>query len=158
IAFWAPIASMVMIAPLISTSLRISGIAVISFDFAAQATCPSDRPNSLAQTLTECKAPRPFLRSWLRRAVLPSTARRGCSTPVAAAAAARSDSSQLTKQARKASGGRAIRTQRKTSLRGTPSGKSRTPHEELLLEGDPFGDGGRPVGAGQDRHEGDDDD
>src|SRR5208283_1523715 len=56
------------------------------------ATCPSDRPNSLAQTLTECKAPRPFLRSWLRRAVLPSTARMGCSTPVAAAAVARNDS------------------------------------------------------------------
>src|SRR5208283_4949740 len=69
IAFWVPIASMVMIAPLMSTSLRSSGIAVISFDFSAHATCPSDRPNSLAQTLTECKAPRPFLRSWLRRAV-----------------------------------------------------------------------------------------
>ena len=61
IAFWVPIASMVMIAPLMSTSLKSSGIAVISFDFSAHATCPSDRPNSLAQTLTECKAPRPFL-------------------------------------------------------------------------------------------------
>ena len=95
IAFWVPIASMVMIAPLMSTSRRSSGIAVISFDFSAQATCPSDRPNSLAQTLTECKAPRPFLRSWLRRAVLPSTARTGRSTPVAAAASARSDCSQF---------------------------------------------------------------
>ena len=101
IAFWVPIASMVMIAPLMSTSLRSSGIAVISLDFSAQATCPSDRPNSLAQTLTECKAPRPFLRSWLRRAVLPSTARMGCSTPVAAAAVARNEFSQFTKQSRK---------------------------------------------------------
>ena len=92
-------ASIVMIAPLMSTSLKSSGIAVISFDFSAQATCPSDRPNSLAQTLTECKAPRPLLRSWLRRAVLPSTARIGCSTPVAAAAVARNDCSQLAKQA-----------------------------------------------------------
>ena len=45
---------------LMSTSFRSSGIAVISFDFSALATCPSDRPNSLAQTLTECKAPRPL--------------------------------------------------------------------------------------------------
>ena len=52
--------------PLMSTSLNSSGIAVISFDFSAQATWPSDRPNSLAQTLTECNAPRPFW-SWLRR-------------------------------------------------------------------------------------------
>ena len=72
---------------------------MISFDFSAQATCPSDRPNSLAQTLTECKAPKPFLRSWLRRAVLPSTARTGCSTPVAAAAVARNDCNQFAKQA-----------------------------------------------------------
>ena len=36
-------------------------MAVISFDFSAQATCPSDSPNSLAQTLTECKAPKPLL-------------------------------------------------------------------------------------------------
>jgi len=41
-------ASMVMIVPLMSTSRKSSGIAVISFDFSAQATCPSDKPNSLA--------------------------------------------------------------------------------------------------------------
>src|SRR5271157_2213926 len=124
IAFWVPIASMVMIAPWMSTSLRSSGIAVISFDFSAHATCPNDRPNSLAQTLTECKAPRPFLRSWLRRAVLPSTARMGCSTPVTAVASARNDCSQLAKQAWKAAGFKAIRTRRKTSLLGIPLGKS----------------------------------
>ena len=93
-----------MIAPLMSTSLRSSGIAVISFDFSAHATCPSESPNSLAQMLTECKAPRPFLRSWLRRSVLPSTARMGCSTPVVAAAAARNDVSQVAKHAWKAPG------------------------------------------------------
>ena len=71
-------------APLMSTSRSSSGIAVISFDFSAQATCPRDRPYSLAHMLTECKAPRPFLRSWLRRKVLPSTGRTGCSTPVCA--------------------------------------------------------------------------
>ena len=79
---------MVMMAPWMSTSRKSSGMAVISFDFSAQATCPNDRPNSLAHTLTECNAPKPFLRSWLRRAVLPSTAKIGCSMPVASAAAA----------------------------------------------------------------------
>ena len=49
-----------------------------------------------AQTLTECNAPRPFLRSWLRRAVLPSIARMGCATPEAAAARARSEFNQFT--------------------------------------------------------------
>jgi hypothetical protein len=68
---------------------------VISFDFSAQATWPNDSPNSLAQTLTECNAPRPFLRSWLRRAVLPSIARTGRSTPEAAAARARSEFNQF---------------------------------------------------------------
>src|SRR6516165_4886025 len=99
---------------------------LISFDFSAHATCPNDRPNSLAQTLTECKAPRPLVRSWLRRAVLPSTARMGWSTPVAAVASARNDCSQLAKQAWKAAGFKAIRTRRKTSLLGIPLGKSRT--------------------------------
>src|SRR5689334_25006381 len=69
ITFCAPIASMVMIAPLMSTSLNSSGMAVISLDFSAQATCPSDRPYSLAQMLTRCRAPSPSLRSWLRLAV-----------------------------------------------------------------------------------------
>ena len=86
-------------APLMSTSFRTSGIAVISLDFSAQATCPSDSPNSLAQTLTECKAPRPLPRSWLRRAVLPSTAKIGWVTPAASAAVVRNDCSQLAKQA-----------------------------------------------------------
>ena len=36
-------------------------MAVISFDFSAQATCPSDRPYSLAQTLTEMQRPQPLL-------------------------------------------------------------------------------------------------
>jgi hypothetical protein len=61
IAFWVPIASIVMIAPWMSTSLKSSGMAVISFDFSSQATCPSDSPYSLAQTLTEWSAPSPCL-------------------------------------------------------------------------------------------------
>jgi hypothetical protein len=96
IAFWAPMPSMVMIAPRMSTSRMTSGIALISLDFSAQATWPSERPNSLAQMLTECRATKPFLRLWLRHAVLPSSARTGCSTPEAAAASARSDSNQFT--------------------------------------------------------------
>jgi hypothetical protein len=55
-----------------STRRNNSGIAVISLDFSPQATYPRDRPYSLAHTLTECNAPSPFLRSWLRREVLPS--------------------------------------------------------------------------------------
>src|SRR5437899_10250264 len=51
--------------------------------------------SSLAQTLTECKAPHPFLRSWLRRAALPSIARSGCSTPVVAAARSEEHTSEL---------------------------------------------------------------
>ena len=43
---------------------------MISFDFSAQATWPSDRPNSLAHTLTACNAPKALRRSWLRRAWL----------------------------------------------------------------------------------------
>src|SRR5512135_1155205 len=39
------------------------------FDFSSHATCPRDRPYSLAQTLTRCNAPSPFGLSWLRRAV-----------------------------------------------------------------------------------------
>jgi hypothetical protein len=100
-------------------------MAVIALDFSAQATCPRDNPYSLAQTLTQCSAPRPFFRSWLRRAVLPSMAKTGRSTPVAAAAASRSAVSQVTKQAWKAVGGSVMRTRRKTSLLGTPCGRSR---------------------------------
>ena len=74
-------------------------MAVISLDFSSVATWPSERPKSLAQMLTECRAPNPFFRSWLRRAVLPSTARIGCSTPAAAAAVSRNDCSQVAKQA-----------------------------------------------------------
>src|SRR5207244_3441431 len=39
---------------------------------------PRDRPYSLAQTLTSCNAPKRLVRSWLRGAVLPSTANTGC--------------------------------------------------------------------------------
>ena len=159
IAFCVPIASMVMIVPLMSTSRKSSGIAVISFDFSAQATCPSDRPNSLAHTLTECKAPRPLLRSWLRRAVLPSTAKTGWSTPVASAALR----TQRLQPAHEA-GLKRVRlaasdsTRRKTSLRGMPLGNSNTCSEELCFERGPLGDRRRPAGAGQHRHHRDDDD
>ena len=39
-----------------------------------------------------------------------------------------------------------------------PSGKSSTRSKELFLGLGPAGNGGRPTGAGQDRHQGDDDD
>jgi hypothetical protein len=54
---------MVMMLPWMSTRRKSSGIAVISFDFSAHATWPSDKPNSLAHTVTACRAPKPFLRS-----------------------------------------------------------------------------------------------
>jgi len=120
-------------APRTSTSRNNSGMAVISFDFSAQATWPSDNPNSLAQTLTECRAPNPCARSWLRRAVLPSTARIGRSMPVAPAAAARSAVSQVAKRAGNAVGLSKANTRRKTSSRGTPLGRSRTPRRKGSL-------------------------
>lgn len=54
----------------------------------------------LAHTLTECKAPRFRLRSRLRRAVFPSTARTGRSIAVSSAAFSRSDFSQASKHTR----------------------------------------------------------
>ena len=157
IAFWVPIASMVMIAPLMSTSRRSSGIAVISLDFSAQATCPSDRPNSLAQTLTECRAPRPFLRSWLRRAVLPSIGRTGRSTPVRRGRR-RAERVQPVREA--GLEGRRLQGHQDAAedvLAGDPVGQVQRLDEELLLRGGPLGDGGRAAGAGQHRHHGDDD-
>jgi hypothetical protein len=67
--FWQPIASIVTTPPETSTSFSSSGIAAISLDFSAQATWPSESPYSLAHAVTACKAPRPALRSWLRRSV-----------------------------------------------------------------------------------------
>ena len=99
---------------------------MISFDFSPQATCPSDNPYSLAQTVTECNAPGPLLRSWPRRKVLPSIASVGRSTPVSAAASSRSDRTQAAKHAWNASGRDAISTRRMTSLHGTPCGSDST--------------------------------
>src|SRR4051812_22651375 len=42
-AFWVPMASMVMMAPWISTNANNSGMAVISLDFSAQATGPQQQ-------------------------------------------------------------------------------------------------------------------
>ena len=70
-------ASMVMMAPWMSMRRSNSGMAVISLDLSSQATCPSDKPSWLAQTLTECSAPSPLALSWLRRLVLPSMASTG---------------------------------------------------------------------------------
>ena len=50
---------MVTTEPAMSTSCRSCGIAVISFDFSSQTAWPSDRPSSLARTLTECGEPSP---------------------------------------------------------------------------------------------------
>ena len=51
-------------------------MAVISFDLASVATCPSAIPSSVAQALTMCRAPRSFARSCDPRQVLPSMATR----------------------------------------------------------------------------------
>jgi hypothetical protein len=65
------------------------------------------------------------LASWLRRTVLPSIATIGRSTPVSAAASSRSERIQALKQASNTSGFTRMRTRRKTSLPGTPRGRSR---------------------------------
>ncbi len=46
----------------------------------------------------------------------------------------------------------------KDVLARDPIGQVEHPREELFLQGRPLGDRRRPVGAGQDRHQGDDDD
>ena len=117
-------------------------------DFSAQATCPSVRPNSLAQMLTECNAPRPFLRSWLRRAVLPSTARTGCSTPVAAAASVRKRLQPAHKTGLEGPRPQGHQNATEDILARDPIGQVQVCHEELLLKGGPFGDRGGSVGAG----------
>ena len=61
-ARWQLSASTVTIVSFRDSIASNFGTAVISFDFSAQAVCPSDRPYSLAHTLTECNAPSPL--SW----------------------------------------------------------------------------------------------
>src|SRR5439155_656569 len=43
-AFWVPMASMVMMAPSMATKRNNSGMAVISLDLSAQVTWPNDNP------------------------------------------------------------------------------------------------------------------
>ena len=56
VAVWVPMASMVTIAPWMSTLFNTSGMAVISLDFSSQANRPRHRPYSPAHTLTQCIA------------------------------------------------------------------------------------------------------
>src|SRR3954452_6886987 len=53
-----------------------AGMAVVSFDFSAQASWPSTSRSLVANAETRCRALLPALRSWLRREVLPSRAMR----------------------------------------------------------------------------------
>src|SRR4051812_44690175 len=92
IAPCAPMASIVTRAPSSASRSRRSGMAAISFDLPATASCPSTRRWRVAQAETRGKGSRPLLRAWLRREVLPSMAMRSGS-------ASRRPSPQLTKQA-----------------------------------------------------------
>jgi hypothetical protein len=59
--------------PSASRSTR-TGMAVISLDLSATASCPSTRQEMVANAETMCSAGLPARRSWLRRDVLPSMA------------------------------------------------------------------------------------
>jgi hypothetical protein len=67
-------ASMLTMQPLSSKSSSSLGMAVISLDFSAVASCPSTRRLRQPQALTMCSADLPRRRSREPRAVLPSTA------------------------------------------------------------------------------------
>jgi hypothetical protein len=120
-----------------STILSSSGMAVLSFDFSSQATCPNDRPKSLAQTLTECNSPRPFRRSWLHRAVNRQNGLRRSSRLCGGLA-------QRPQPVREACLERA-RLQRRQdpsehALARRPVEQVERPEEELLIERGPLGD------------------
>jgi len=89
---------------------------VISFDFSAQATWPSDRPNSLTHTLTECKAPA-FVAIVTAPRRFAIDRENGLSTSVAAAACARNDA-----------------TSREASLKGVWLDNASTRRKHLFVE------------------------
>src|SRR3954454_13670908 len=113
IAPCAPMASIVTKAPSRARRSSSNGMAVISFDLPPTASCPSTRRWRVAQAETRCKGPRPLLRAWLRREVLPSMAMRSGS-------ASRRPSTQLTKQALNSPGSSAASTSPSVSWLGTP--------------------------------------
>jgi hypothetical protein len=72
ISRWQPMASMVTSAPSSSSRSSKSGMATISFDFSATASCPSTSRWRLAQAETRCNGSLPL--ALARREVLPSIA------------------------------------------------------------------------------------
>ena len=144
--------------PRTSIFLSNSGIAVISLDFSAQTSWPRASPYSPAQAVTTCRGPRSSFASWLRRAVLPSMAMIGRSTPVSAMASSRRRAIQALKAASKASGLSSHQDATEDVLAGDAVGQVEDAREEFLLELGPAGDGGGPGGAGEDGQDGDDQD
>src|SRR3954452_9942088 len=131
IALWVPIASMVTRAPSSASRSSSSGMAAISFDLPATASCPSTRRWRLAQAETRCRGPRPLPRAWVRRGVLPSTATRSGS-------ASRRPSTQRVKQPLNSSGSSAATTSPSVSWLGAPwrEGKDAGPvGQEAAQEG-----------------------
>jgi hypothetical protein len=118
-AVWQPIASMVTVAPSRSSRRSSAGMAVISFDFSATATCPSTSRLALAQALTRCRAARPASPARAPRSALPSM---GTTCPAVPGATA---CTQARKQAWKASGSSAAKTRPKVSWQGIPPGSGR---------------------------------
>ena len=147
---------MVMIAPLMSTSLRSSGIAVISFDFSAQADL-SQRQTVLAgphadrmqrsQPLVAIVTPPQCLAVHRQDRLLDAGLRGRLGT----------QRLQPTGEAG-LEGGRLQRHQDTPEdvLARDPVGQVEHLQEELFLEGRPAGDRGRPAGAGEHRQERDD--
>ena len=74
IYFWQSIASMVTAELLMFNSFSSLGIAVISFDFSSQATCPSVSLFSQYQAVSRCSTARPMRLRAYRMNVLPSKA------------------------------------------------------------------------------------
>src|SRR6516165_1929802 len=67
-------ASIVTVAPRTFNSCNNTGMAVVSLEWSAVATCPSTTPRSVAQALTRWRASFPVVLSPDRRRVLPSIA------------------------------------------------------------------------------------
>ena len=110
--FWQPIASMVTMQPLNSSTRSNSGTAVISLLLSATFHCPSTSPLPSAQALTI------YLTLWspfnARRSALPSRATTSCAT------ASRTLCVQPRKQSKKCSGLSAAKTRLKVSWEGIP--------------------------------------
>src|SRR3954454_7120387 len=114
-----PMASIVTRAPWSASRSSRSGMAVISFDLPATASCPSTSRWRVAQAETRCRGSRPLPLAWVRREVLPSTA-------MMSGSAARRPSTQQAKQLLNKAGSSAAITSPSVSLRGllpaSPSG------------------------------------